>query len=128
MHRHQLTNAQWERIQHCFPEAASTGRPPSPPRQQFGGMFWLMKTGVSWRDLPPRFGPWQTVYGTFNKWNGDGTLQRVIDCLVHDLDLNDELWCIDGTNIRASPAAAGGGKKGTQTNRRTTRWAGAVAV
>ena len=128
MHRHRLTDAQWSRIEQLFPPPAKTGRPRRPPREQFDGMFWLMKTGAGWRDLPARFGPWQTVYSTFNRWANDGTLQRVVNHLVFEMGFDDELWCIDGTSIRASPAAAGGGKKGIRTNPRTTPWAVAAAV
>ena len=73
-------------------------------------MVWRLKTGSPWRDLPPEFGPWQTVYDRFNKWSSDGTLLGVAEVLLVELDnaglVDWDLWCIDGSVIRASRAAA----------------------
>ena len=98
------------------------------------GIFWILGTGAPWRDLPERFGPWQTVYGYFSNWRGSGVFAHVIDALQIKLDerglIDWELWCVDGAIVRAARAAAGAGKKVspvTRTNRRTTRWAAAEA-
>ena len=68
----------------------------------------------------------------FDKWNADGTLDAVLNRLraAHvDLgDIDEELWCVDGTVVRAARCASGGGKKGIQRNRKITRWAALAAV
>jgi len=65
--------------------------------------------------------PWQTVFTRFNGWRREGTWVRIVTSLLDELDdkgqLDHDLWCIDGSVIRASRAAAGGGKKGSSSRR-----------
>jgi transposase len=68
-----------------------------------------------WRDLPSRYGPWQTVYDRFVRWRKDGTWLRLVQTLQTKLCAQDELdlsvLFVDATVVRASRAAAGGGKR-----------------
>jgi len=91
-------------------------------------------TGAPWRDLPERFGPWQTVYHHFSNWRKDGIFARIIEVLQIKLDqqglIDWDLWCVDGSNVRATRAAAGADKKvssATPMSRPTTLWAAAEA-
>jgi transposase len=74
-----------------------------------------LHSGAPWRDVPERYGPWQTVYDRFNKWRKDGTWAILLTELLDHLDqhgqLGRDLWCVDGSVIRASRAAAGAKKK-----------------
>lgn len=128
MLRHRLTDGQWERIEDFFDPPAVTGRPPRDRRTVMDGILWILRTGSPWRDLPAELGPWQTVWRLFDQWNEDGTLDAILQELQGEVEINQELWCIDGTIVRAARCAAGGGKKVTRTNRRTTRSAAVVAV
>ena len=133
--RHELTDEQWAVIDPLVPRsAARTGRPPRNRRTLVNGIFWILHTGAPWRDLPERFGPWQTVYHHFALWRREGVFTTMLEALQIRLDdrglIDWDLWCIDGANVRAARAAAGAGKKaptGTRTNRRTTHWAAAEA-
>jgi len=127
MARHKISNEQWELIADEFGSAKSTGRPPVERRTVLNGIFWIMRTGSPWRDLPDEFGAWQTVWRLFNQWNGDGTLDKILTKLRQLDEINEELWCIDGTVVRAAKCAAGGGKKGIRRNPKTMR-SGAVAA
>ncbi len=135
MKRHELTDEQWALIEPLVPPSrARTGRPPRDRRTLLNGIFWILHTGAPWRDLPERFGPWQTVYHHFAKWRREGVFAEIIEALQIKLDqrglIDWDLWCIDGANVRAARAAAGAGKKvstGTRTNRPTTLWAAAEA-
>jgi len=135
MKRHELTDEQWELLGPLVPEStAKTGRPPSDRRLMLNGVFWSLTTGVPWRDLPDRFGPWQTVYGHFSKWRREGLFAKIIEALHIKLDerglIDWDLWCVDGANVRAARAAAGADKKvssDTPTSRPTTLWAAAGA-
>lgn len=135
MHRHELTDEQWAAVQPLLPKrTATTGRTPSDPRLMLNGIFWILGTGAPWRDLPERFGPWQTVYDHFRKWRKSGVFATLVEALQIKLDqkglIDWDLWCVDGATTRASRAAAGAEKKvlsATPTNRRTTRWAAAEA-
>ena len=88
------------------------------------GILWILRTGAPWRDLSDEFGPWGTVWDLFDTWNDDGTLNEILRRLkaahVDVGEIDDELWCIDGTVVRAARCAAGGGKKGTPRNLATT--------
>jgi transposase len=113
--RHRLTDDQWECIADLFPAPAKTGRPQRNRRDIVDGILWILRTGAPWRDLPEEFGPWATVWDLFDTWNEDGTLDAILHRLraaYVDTDAIDrELWCIDGTSVRAARCAAGGGKK-----------------
>jgi transposase len=135
MKRHELTDEQWALVDPVVPEStAKTGRPPKDRRLMLNGIFWSLNTGAPWRDLPDRFGPWQTVYGHFSKWRREGVFAKVIETLQVKLDerglIDWDLWCVDGASVRAARAAAGADKKvsnATPTSRRTTLWAAAEA-
>lgn len=131
MKRHEVTDEQWELIQPILPKrTATTGRRPSDPRVMLNGILWILRTGSPWRDLPERFGPWQTVYDHFSNWRKKGVYDRILEALHIRLDADGaidwDLWCIDGSSVRASRAAAGASKKAavvTRTSRKTTLWA-----
>lgn len=140
MHRHELTDEQWSAVEPLVPKrTARTGRKPSDPRLMLNGIFWVLCTGAPWRDLPPRFGPWQTVYDHFRNWRKAGVFAAIIEALQIKLDragrIDWDLWCVDGASVRAARAAAGACKKvasgavasGTPTSPKTTLWAAAEA-
>ena len=116
-----LTDDEWDLIADVFPEPAATGRPPRDRRQVVNGIFWILRSGAPWRDLPEEFGPCKTVWRLFDQWNGDGTLDKILRRLQAafvDLgEIDQELWCIDGTIVRAARCSAGGGKKGIRRSR-----------
>ena len=124
MVRHRLTDYQWELIQDVFPAPAATGRPPNDRRMVIDGIFWILRTGSPWRDLPEEFGSYKTVWRLFDQWNGDGTLDEILHRLraahVDVGEIDQELWCVDGTIVRAHRCTAGGGKKGIPRNRMIT--------
>jgi transposase len=78
-------------------------------------VFRRLRTGCPWRDLPGRYGPWQTVYERFRRWRDDGTwagLVRSLRGTAGELGLIDwSLFCVDTTVARATRSAAGGSKK-----------------
>jgi len=125
MTRHRLTDDQWELIAGVFPPPASTGRPQTDRRQVLDGILWILRSGAPWRDLPEdEFGPCETVYGLFNAWNANGKLDEILHLLqVSFIDagrIDQQLWCVDGTIVRAHRCAAGAGKKGVRRNRLIT--------
>ena len=87
-------------------------------------ILWILRTGAPWRDLPEEFGPWATAWDYFDRWNADGTLDEILHRLraahVDSASIDDQLWCIDGTSVRAARCASGGGKKGTRKSLATT--------
>ncbi len=128
MLRHRLTDEQWDLISDLFPKPKRTGRPPRDRRVLMDGILWILRTGAPWRDLPKAFGPWQTVWERFDTWNDDGLLQAILGRLRSQVEIDPELWCVDGTIVRAHRCASGGGKKTIRKNRKTTRSVGAAAA
>jgi len=116
-----LMDDEWDLIADVFPKPATTGRPPRDRRQVVNGILWILRAGAPWRDLPEEFGPCKTVWRLFDQWNADGTLDKILRRLqaaFADIgEIDQELWCIDGTIVRAARCAAGGGKKGIQRSR-----------
>jgi transposase len=126
-HRHELNDGQWTLVEPLLSKASGkTGRPRRSSREMLNGIFWILRTGAPWRDLPERYGPWQTVYQYFTGWRADGTFDRLLGTLQVRLDrdghIDWDLFCIDGSSVRAARAAAGASKK-TPPNHPTTHWA-----
>ena len=94
--------------------------------------MWKLCTGAQWRDLPERYGPWQTVYERFVRWRREGLFNRLLDRLRLKRNAeglpNLDLWCIDSNSVRASRSAAGAGKKGIARSRNTMRSASRAAT
>jgi transposase len=114
--RHELTDDQWTTIEPLLPpEKPPTGKPNLSHRQVLNGILWRVRTGAPWRDLPERYGKWQTVYSRFRRWQQAGIWDRVLAALQAAADARGDLdWSLhflDGTVIRAHPHAAGA-KKG----------------
>lgn len=110
MQRFALTDEAWELLQDLLPAPARTGRPPRDARCVLDGVFWVLSTGAPWRDLPTRFGPWQTIYGRFRQWTASGVIDRLFDRTrraASEARLDRSLWCVDTTVIRATRAAGG---------------------
>ena len=118
MGRGDLTNEQWERLEPLLPKRKATGRPPKDHRQIINGILWVLRTGAPWRDLPERYGSWQTVYSRFYRWQKDGTWDRIFAAVQALVDaagnLDWDVHYVDGTTVRAHQHAAGA-KKGTLT-------------
>jgi transposase len=112
--RHELTDAAWVVLDPLLPQT-SKGHPWKDHRQVINGILWVLATGTGWRDAPERYGPWQTLYDRFNRWRKDGTWERVLAAVLTEMHregkIDWDLWCVDGTSIRALQAAAGARKK-----------------
>lgn len=131
MRRHELTDEQWALVEGFFPEQARGGKW-GDHRALFNGVIWRLRTGAPWRAVPDRCGKWQTVYGRFRRLRRAGLLDRMIEALQQRLDaaglIETDLWCIDGTNVRASRSAAGAPEKKSRASPATTPWAGPAAA
>ena len=77
------------------------------------GMIWIARSGAPWRDLPERYGAWQTVYSRFRKWIGDGILDNIFRVLSLEAELT-ELY-IDASIVKAHQHSAGVKKGGLPT-------------
>jgi transposase len=128
--RHGLTDEEWARLAPLLPpERGRTGRPNKAHRQLVNGILWRLGTGAPWRDLPERYGPWQSVYTRFRRWRLAGVWDRAFAALQRQADaagrVDWELQFVDGTVIRAHQHAAGA--KGGRPRRRASGGARAAS-
>jgi len=109
-HRHELTDDQWARVEPLLPQP-KRGCAPHDRRRLVNGILWLHATGVPWRDLPERYGPWQTVASQFYRWVHAGVWEYLLAALQQQGDaaghLDGSAHFVDGTVIRAHQHAAG---------------------
>lgn len=114
-----LTDAQWSNIQEYLPIER---RRKYDLRNVVDGIFWLLRTGSQWRNLPEKFPPWQSVYYYFRTWKNDGTLQRMNDGLNRKERIRKgksptpSMLCIDSQSIKAGPFVSA--NKGIDGNKR----------
>jgi transposase len=120
--RHAISDDNWDRIKDLLPgRPGQTGWIAADNRLFIDAILWLSKTGVPWRDLPERFGKWNSIWKRFDRWSAKGTWRQVLDALA-DPDL--EWLILDSTIIRAHPHAAGASKKVAVRRRRLWAVAG----
>jgi transposase len=110
MKRHALTDGQWTQMAPLLPgEVGRIARPAKSNRLMVDAIVWILRTGAPWRDLPKRFGPWQSVYTRFRRWTRQGIWARVLEKLAEQQD--GESYMIDATIVGAHQDATGA-KKG----------------
>jgi transposase len=80
----ELTDQAFTGVQPLLPNDSRRGKPWRDHHQVLGGILWKLHTGRPWRDVPERFGPWQTCYGRLRRWQRDGTWPRVWAVLAAD--------------------------------------------
>jgi putative transposase len=110
--RRELSDEQWRRIGHLVPgKDGDKGRRGKDNRLFIDGVLWLARAGAPWRDLPPVFGKWNSVFQRFRRWAKKGVWERIFQALVENPDF--EYLIIDSTIVRAHQHAAGakGGAK-----------------
>uniref|UniRef100_UPI003F49726D IS5 family transposase n=1 Tax=Nonomuraea sp. CA-252377 TaxID=3240003 RepID=UPI003F49726D len=114
--RGELTDKAWAQIEPLLPVTDGRGRPWRDHREVIDGILWRLRTGAPWRDVPERYGPWQTCYERFKRWDEDGTWARLLEEMqVKDDSLGrvEFTVSIDSTIARAHQHAAGARKRGT---------------
>lgn len=109
MSRYDLTDFEWRVIEPLLPNKPR-GVPRVDDRRVLNGIFWVLRSGAPWRDLPERYGPRTTCYNRFVRWRKAGVWDRLMDAITaaHDGDIQ----MIDSTSVRAHQQAAtakGGG-------------------
>lgn len=138
--RFDLTDAQWAVLEPLLPRGKKPGRPVTWTRRQLiDGIRWRVRTGSPWRDVPPAYGPWPSVYGLFRCWQRNGTWLKIVTALQARADAAGLIiWdvSVDSTIARAHQHAAGARKRGTcrpsrpaasMTSPMITAWAGPAA-
>jgi transposase len=110
LHRHDLTDEEWDRLVPLLPGHARQGRRWNDHRTVINGILFRSRTSCPWRDLPGEYGNWKTVYGRHRRWSMDGTWAGILDRLRAGCDEPEGAgWTlsVDSTVVRAHQHAAG---------------------
>ena len=113
MHRHALTDEQWTRLRRLLPGQLTGPRSRLGDRHFIEAVLYRAKTGLPWRDLPERFGPWKTIYNRFANWARKGHWASIFRELQLEIDATGSI--LDGSVVRAHQDAAGGKGGSSQT-------------
>jgi len=103
MARFEMTDLEWGFIK-CVLPTKVRGVKRVDDRRVLNGIFYVLRTGIPWRDLPSQYGPYTTVYNRFNRWSKSGIWDQIMDAVVDAH--NGDVVMIDGTSVRVHHAAA----------------------
>ena len=104
--RHDISDQVWEILEPLLPGGkGKTGRPAQDNRRFINAVFWILRTGVPWRDLPPDYGDWKNTHRRFCRWRDRGVWAMLLEALIDDPDF--EWLMIDASYIKAHPHSAG---------------------
>jgi transposase len=114
MERFVLTDAQWAKMEpHCLGKATDPGRSGGDNRGFVEAVLWIVRTGSPWRDLPPLFGKWNTVFKRFRDWVRADVFARLFEACSEHPDM--EYAMVDATIVKVH--RHGQGAKGGLTAR-----------
>ena len=107
--RFDLSDEEWVLLEPQMPKSRKRAR--TDDRKIMNAIFYVLRTGMPWRDLPERYGPYTTAYNRFNRWSGRGIWKTIFDTLA--AKSRDSLYLIDSTIVKTHRAASGakGGSK-----------------
>ncbi len=104
MHRHALTNEEWDRLRRGLPSRPGP-RSVKGDRNFIEAVLWIAKTGSPWRDLPRRFGKWKTIFNRFNDWSKTGKWEAIFAAVAK---FDGDVIILDGSIVRAHQDSCGG--------------------
>lgn len=107
MHRrHDISDKTWELIEPHLPgRKGSWGGQAKDNRQFINAVFWILRTGAPWRDLPPDYGDWKNTHRRFCRWRDARIWEKLLEKFVHEPDF--EWLMIDASHIKVHPHASG---------------------
>ena len=102
--RYDLTDFEWSVIEPLLPRG-KPGPRRKDDRRVLNGIFWVLRAGAPWRDLPERYGPYTTAYNRFNRWRKAGVWDRLMDAVTKAHD--GKVQMIDSSIVRVHQHASG---------------------
>lgn len=104
--RHDISDRVWSLLEPHLPgRAGSWGGRAEDNRQFINAVFWILRTGAPWRDLPPDYGDWSNTHRRFLRWRNKGIWENLLERVVDSPDY--EWLMIDASHIKVHPHAAG---------------------
>ena len=129
IHRHDIKDNAWALIEpHLLGQKGQWGGVATDNRKFINGVFWILRTGAPWRDMPKEYGNWNSVAKRFYRWVEKGLWESILEKIVENPDY--EWLMIDASYIKVHPHAAGavggnqdmGRTKGGSTPRYILPW------
>jgi transposase len=115
--RHDISEELWLKLEHHLPGREGCWGTASRDNRLFiNAVFWILRTGAPWRDLPPDYGNWNNVNRRFCRWRDKGVWEKLLEILISEPDY--EWLMIDASHCKVHPHAAGA-KGGNQEMSRT---------
>ena len=105
-HRHDISDEVWALLEpHLSGQVGQWGGIAEDNRRFINAVFWILRTGAPWRDLPPSYGNWNSVAKRFRRWVKDNRWEKVLEAFIDDPDYK---WLmIDASHIKVHQHAAG---------------------
>ena len=104
--RHDMTDRVWELLEPHLPGGpGKRGRPAKDNRLFLNAVFWMLRTGAPWRDLPPDYGDWNNTHHRFCRWRDRGVWEKLLDLVIDNPDY--EWLMVDATYVKVHPHGAG---------------------
>ena len=124
--RHELTDAQWEKIKDLLPgKKGDPGRTAADNRLFLDAIVYVLKTGIPWSDLPERYGKPNTVWKRFDRWCANGIWEKIAKALS-DPDL-EEIH-LDSSSVKAHPVSSTGRRQPAEKKKTPTPGGASDAV
>ena len=127
--RHDISDRVWEILEpHLLGRKGTWGGNARDNRLFINAVFWILRTGAPWRDLPPDYGGWKNTHRRFCRWRDKGVWEGILEALIDDPDY--EWLIIDASHIKVHPHGVGarggnqdmGRTKGGSTQRYIWPW------
>ncbi|MCK9506195.1 MAG: IS5 family transposase [Porticoccaceae bacterium] len=117
--RHDISDKDWALLEPHLPgQAGQWGGIAKDNRTFINAVFWILRTGAPWRDLPPDYGDWKNTHRRFCRWRDKGIWEALLERLIDEPDY--EWLMIDASHCKVHPHAAGakGGNQGIGPDKR----------
>lgn len=104
--RHDLSDHTWKLLEPHLPgQKGAWGGIAKDNRQFINAVFWILRTGAPWRDLPPSYGNWNNTHRRFTRWRDSGVWEKLLNILISNPDF--EWLMIDASHVKVHPQASG---------------------
>ena len=103
-----MSDKMWVKLAPLLPEhMGKGGRPSADSRTFIDAVFWVLRTGAPWRDLPPDYGNWNSIAKRFRRWVKRGVWEGILEILLGDYDDEYEWLIIDASHVKVHPHSCG---------------------
>ncbi len=104
--RHDMSDRLWKLLEPLLSgQKGQWGGQARDNRRFLNAVFWILRTGAPWRDLPPDLGDWKNTHRRFCRWRDKGLWEKILERLIDEPDM--EWLIIDASHVKGHPHAAG---------------------